>query len=73
MPLGTTKVTIYRKKTTAETGAVLLTKGHISAIGINFIRIVDDSTQSPWYYTLEAKDSLGTTLGSFGPVYLEAK
>ncbi|MEN9342157.1 MAG: hypothetical protein RIQ54_413 [Candidatus Parcubacteria bacterium] len=73
MPVDTVKVAVYRKKTATETGMLLLTRGHTVKSGINFIRIVDDSVQSAWYYTLEAKDALGTTVGSFGPIYLPAR
>ncbi len=73
MPATAVRVVVSRSQAQSSGYEQLFARDYAYGSGVNFLRVVDDSFSRSWYYKLEAQNTSGATIATYGPLYLPAK
>lgn len=73
LPSDTMLIIVYRSSSASGSWTELLRHQYNKTSPSGFLRIIDDSLNQPLYYKMEAKNTSGATLATYGPEFLDKK
>lgn len=73
LPSSAVSISVARTPSLSTTYEELFSRGYDANSGLNYIRIVDDSFNTSWYYRLQAKNASGDITATYGPIFLNRK